>query len=348
MLISSPIWGILGDRFGRKQFVVLGILMYGASQSVFFFSSHIAVLAIVRVISGISIGAPVTLLLSHLITITNKDQVGKMLSYRMAFLTLGVTLSYHISGVLGLYFGKELFLAQSVLSIIYALLVVIFMKEKKEKRCIFPKQLGVMESLQKIKHVHHTNVVFLCSITLTMIAFVNVDKFIDLIVIESGESSMVLGNLKLLIGTITIISNFWILPKCKRFLGNVVILQAIQVIMAIIVLVVFNGDEIIQSLFSIFMLYIVLKSIYTTSEQVFLSKKVSSVEMGTFMGIRQSFTCLGMVIGPIIGGHLYQSSQQNLFIFCVVCLLISSVLLSYIQSVDFELKEVEHKTLVRG
>ena len=32
MLISSPVWGALGDLYGRKKFAILGLLIYGLSQ----------------------------------------------------------------------------------------------------------------------------------------------------------------------------------------------------------------------------------------------------------------------------------------------------------------------------
>ena len=116
-------------------------------------------------------------------------------------------------------------------------------------------------------------------------------------------------------------------------------MQSFQIVMAIIILIVFNDSRIILMLYTLFMLFVILKSIYTTSEQLYLSKKVSRKDMGLFMGIRQSFACLGMVIGPIIGGHIYQSGSGNLFVFCVICLLLSSIILSYIQGNEYTLEK---------
>ena len=175
--------------------------------------------------------------------------------------------------------------------------------------------------------------------------FVNIDKFIDLYVIDSGYDSLMLGNLKMVFGILTIIINLVVLPKMKKYLGSVYILQSIQIFMAIIALIVFSDSRLITMLYTLFLLYVVLRAIFTTSEQLFLASKVSRKDMGLFMGLRQSFTCLGMVVGPIIGGHIYQTEPRNLFIFSVVCLLLSSSFLAYIQN---DIKDYKQKNYVKA
>ena len=96
-------------------------------------------------------------------------------------------------------------------------------------------------------------------------------------------------------------------------------------------MITFMDNEILVSLYSIFLGYIVLKGIYVTSEQLYLSKAIEPEKMNIFVGIRQSFTCLGMILGPIIGGHIYAYNPMNLFQFNILCLLISSVMISYIK-----------------
>lgn len=331
MLISSPFWGKLGDLYGRKKFAIVGLCIYAVSQLVFYYSSNIPLLAVMRVVSGIGVGAPVTLLLSYMIGSIRRHEAAKFLALRMGFLTLGSTISYRISGYLGLTYSKELFFVQSGLTILLIGLIIILIKEKKEKLCILPKQFNMFSSIKHLKLLNKNNLVFLFSITLTTMTFTNIDKFIDLYVIDSGYNSLDLGILKMIFGIVTILVSFVFLPRIKKYLGNVYILQSIQIFMAIIALVVFSDSRLITMLYTLFLLYVVLRAIFTTSEQLFLANKVSRKDMGLFMGLRQSFTCLGMVVGPIIGGHIYQTEPRNLFVFSVICLLLSSTLLSYIQ-----------------
>jgi len=345
MLISSPVWGALGDLYGRKKFAILGLIIYGLSQLVFFYSSNVAILSVMRIVSGIGVGAPVTLLLSHMIGSVSRSETGKYLALRMGFLTVGSTVAYKVSGYLGLVYQKELFLVQSLLSIFLIFIVIILIKEKKEPHCVLPKQFNMFSSIKHLKLLSKDNIIFLVSITLTTMTFVNIDKFIDLYIIDSGYDSLMLGNLKMVFGILTIIINLVVLPKMKKYLGSVYILQSIQIFMAIIALIVFSDSRLIIMLYTLFLLYVVLRAIFTTSEQLFLASKVSRKDMGLFMGLRQSFTCLGMVVGPIIGGHIYQTEPRNLFIFSVVCLLLSSTFLAYIQN---DIKDYKQKNYVKA
>lgn len=330
MLLSSPFWGELGDRFGRKKFVMIGIAIYGFSQLGFYYFDHIVLLMVLRVVSGIGVGAPVTLLLSHMVSSSEKGNRTRNLSMRMAFITIGSTISYKVSGMLGVYFTKELFLWQSMLSVLFLLLVLIGVKEKKDPHCAYPKQFNLYSSLRLIKNIDRTLFMYLISITLTTMTFTNIDKFIDVYVIDSGYDSNVLGNVKMVIGLVFIVSNFLVIPRIKEYLGRIYVLQFLQVLMAMIVLTVFMYSNILVMLYTVFLAFVVLKAIFTTSEQFYLSRKVEKNELGLFVGLRQSFVCLGMILGPIIGGHIYASHTLLLFVFSVICLLASSLILAYI------------------
>lgn len=329
MLLSSPIWGELGDRYGRKKFVVIGIIIYGLSQLGFYYSTSIPLIFMLRVTSGIGVGAPVTLLLSYLVSNSERGSRTKNLSYRLAFITIGSTVSYKVSGILGLTYTKELFLFQSVLSIIFVLLVVLGVQDKKP-HCVVPKQFHLFNSLANIKKLNRSFIVYLFSITLTTMTFTNIDKFIDIYIIDLGFDSSVLGNIKMVIGLVFIVTNFLVIPRIKEYLGRIYILQSLQVIMAVVVLTTFMYSNIILMLYTVFLFFAAGKAIFTTSEQFYLSRQVPKEELGLFVGLRQSFVCLGMILGPVVGGHLYSANTINIFVFSVICLLISSLLLSYI------------------
>ena len=343
MLLSSPFWGELGDRYGRKKFVIIGILMYGISQLGFYYFDNVVILMVLRVISGIGVGAPVTLLLSHMVSHSEKGSRTRNLSMRMAFITLGSTISYKVSGMLGVYFTEELFLWQSILSIVFVILVLVGINEKKDPHCAYPKQFNLYSSLRLIKKIDRTLLMYLVSITLTTMTFTNIDKFIDVYVIDSGYDSNVLGNIKMVIGIVFIISNFVFIPKLKEYLGRIYILQFLQVCMAVIILTVFMYSNILLMLFTVFLGFVVLKAIFTTSEQFYLSRQVDKSELGLFVGLRQSFVCLGMILGPILGGYIYSMAPLHLFIFSVICLLGSSLILAYI---DMSLKIRINKEVV--
>lgn len=345
MLISSPIWGNLGDRYKRNHLIVIGLIIYALSQLVFYYSTSIPVLAVFRVVSGIGIGAPVTLLLTYLISITPVQDRAKYLSIRMGLITLGGTLSYKVSGYLGLYFTREIFLLQALLTIAFVILVSFTVKDNSKKQLKTQRSLNIFNGFKNAKSIGIPMIIFLSSITLTSITFINIDKFIDIYVIDNGFNSIVLGNVKTVFGIITIVTNFFIIPKIKKHISNVTIMQSMQTIMSIIVLIVFLNNQLILMLYTVFLMFIVIKAIFSTSEQLFITENIPETDMGRVMGFRQSFTCLGMIIGPIIGGYLYQNNPINVFIFSVICLLSASVLLSYLKIFSVQKSSTEKSSV---
>ena len=159
MMISSPFWGNLGTKYGKKRFVLLGICIYGISQTLFFYVTNVPLLFFLRIVSGIGVGAIVTLMLSHLVLNTDVQNRPKKLSSRMALLAVGNILSYELSGYLGLTYTSEMFLLQGILSVVLFMLVLFGVSESKKKACVYPKQLNVINSLKHIKMLNR-NIIF--------------------------------------------------------------------------------------------------------------------------------------------------------------------------------------------
>lgn len=327
MMCSSPFWGAISNKIGSKKLVIFGIVIYGASQFAFYFTSHIVVLFLLRITSGIGAGAIVTLLLAQLVQCQPACNTSKALSMRMAFLTGGNLIAYKVSGYLCQIYDDELFLLQGILSSVLLLLVMLFVRENK---LCCRTHVTIFNSVFHVTKISKNVVLFLVSIMLTTITFVTVDKFIDLFLIDEGYSVMVVGNVKMVYGIVFILGSLFIVPRVKSLLSNLYVLQSILVLMSLVILIVFMQRNYILMLSSVFVLFMALKSIYVTSEQLFCSRLVEKEEVAVVMGLRQSFASMGMILGPIIGGHIYQDYPINVFIFAVICLLLSSVILSYI------------------
>jgi DHA1 family multidrug resistance protein-like MFS transporter len=61
------------------------------------------------------------------------------------------------------------------------------------------------------------------------------------------------------------------------------------------------------------MIYVIFKAVYLPLEQNFISLHAEEGKFGRVMGVRQSFLSIGMVIGPLLGGFLYERSALLLF-----------------------------------
>jgi len=75
------------------------------------------------------------------------------------------------------------------------------------------------------------------------------------------------------------------------------------------------------------MVYVGLKAIYSPFEISFISSHAKPGELSKIMGIRQFFFAIGFVIGPLVGGFLYDINPIYVFDLSVILFLIAFVII---------------------
>jgi DHA1 family multidrug resistance protein-like MFS transporter len=95
------------------------------------------------------------------------------------------------------------------------------------------------------------------------------------------------------------------------------------------------------------MIYVIFKAIYQPLEQNFIAKHASEGKYGRIMGLRQSFVSIGMIIGPLLGGFLYEIRPLVLFDFSGLSFIVGVLLLGlvYILQKKEKLNEVTTNSL---
>jgi len=136
-----------------------------------------------------------------------------------------------------------------------------------------------------------------------------------------------LGTFVLVTGIVSLFASIILVPLIKRLNRELMVLMIIQVLSGIIVLIVFRQSNIILFLYTLYNFYVLLKAIYIPFEQNFISNYATKQTIGLFMGVRQSFVSIGMIIGPIIGGILYNIYPILLFDVSAILFFISFILL---------------------
>ena len=100
LLLGSPIWGVLGDRGNKRVYIVVGLLVYSIGQYFFAFIGNENWMILFRFISGFGVSASVTLILSHLLENTPKENRKPYLAMYQALFVLGSSFGYFIGGKL--------------------------------------------------------------------------------------------------------------------------------------------------------------------------------------------------------------------------------------------------------
>jgi MFS family permease len=125
-LIGAPIFGALSDRFGRKFFMVLGPIFGGVAIQLLGFTAVIPVLALVRILEGLSTAssAPATLGFISAQTANSERLRGRIMGFYEAATVVGLASGAAIAGQL---YDRYATFAFTLVALIYGLALGLFM-----------------------------------------------------------------------------------------------------------------------------------------------------------------------------------------------------------------------------
>ena len=328
MLISAPIWGALGDSKGRKLVLIICLIFYGVGQALFgIFHNQYLILA-ARFFSGIFCGGVLVSLLSYM---TRSQELSKFNGPRLyaTFISLhlvGTSLGSFIGGAIGEVFNPNyhyVLFIQAFSMLLFAIYVLIFMKfddEIKQRA----RSMNPLKSLNDIKLLPISLVIFLFTIAIINISFTDVSKYLDVYFSDSGYGSLKLGTVNLIVGFVTLIVNLLFTPFIIKKLKPLISLSILSAIGSLMLIFTFTLPNLLFNIYTFYMIFIITKAIIEPVIVEYLNEH-KNIQSGILMGLRQSFISLGGIIGVLIGGVIYANSSVILFFVCAIMLFIASI-----------------------
>lgn len=314
LMIGSPIFGTLGDKHKKNRLIFYGLLVYSFGQAAFGVVGNMVWMVFFRFISGLGVAGIVTLLVTYIIEISDKDKRARNLALFAATLTLFASLGYKLGGfmnvnplfirVLHTDVYSNLFIIQAVLNIGLAFLILFFLKEDPKEVQVMAKQHWIY-AFKNLKKVDSSFIIFLIAVAFISMGATNLSKYIDVYFIELGYTSDQLGSFVGVTGVVSVVSALFIFPLFAKFKNELLIMIIIQVLSGLIVLFVFRQAAFLLFMYTVYNIYVLIRALYVPFEQHFISDYAEEGTFGTIMGIRQSFVSIGMIIGVVVGGFLY-------------------------------------------
>jgi MFS transporter, DHA1 family, multidrug resistance protein len=127
--IATPVWGALGDRYGRKMMVVRAIFGLAISQALIGFSQDVYQLFFFRIVQG-AISGYIASALSLVSTNTPSEKSGYAIGFLASASAGGMVLGPFVGGVLADLFGyRPIFFITASLCMISGFAVVFLVKE---------------------------------------------------------------------------------------------------------------------------------------------------------------------------------------------------------------------------
>jgi MFS family permease len=139
MAIASPIWGVLGDRYGRKPMLIRSMVGGALTVGLIYFAQSPTELLILRFLQGATSGtvAAATALVA---AETPRNRVGWALGVVTSAVALGGAIGPVVGGLAGAVFGLRLvFLGGGILLLLSTIPVLFIVREGPRRRREGPK-----------------------------------------------------------------------------------------------------------------------------------------------------------------------------------------------------------------
>jgi DHA1 family multidrug resistance protein-like MFS transporter len=302
--VATPLWGALGDRYGRKMMVVRALFGLALSQALIGLSQNVIQLFLFRIVQG-GISGFIAASLALVSTSTPRQHTGYALGVMQSSSAGGMVLGPFVGGLLADLIGyREIFFVTAALCTIGAFIVLSSVREitqpdPEARKYSVMDNFKLMMSDRRLRVVAVTLVIGQMSVLMIEPIFA---LFIESFTKDTRYVSTLAGGIFSISGLFMVISSPWWGRRNDRtgYRRNLALGLAV-------VGVVYAGHMIVASLAQLALLRAflglaggsILPALYSLT-----SLFAPPERRGGMVAIASSLTVLGNLIGPIVGGFV--------------------------------------------
>ena len=320
-LIISLFAGKWVDKFGRKIMIVLGLFIFGFSEFLFGLGKTVEVLFISRILGGVSAAFIMPAVTAFIADITTMETRPKALGYMSAAISTGFIIGPGIGGFLADFGTRVPFYSAGVLGTLAAILSIIFLKEPERQSMedMEAPDLGNKTGFRKI-FVPMFFIAFMI-ILISSFGLAAFESFFSLYVdhkfafTEKDIAIAITGGA--IIGAIAQVLLF---DRMTQKMGEINVIRISLLISAVLVFLMTVANSywaIMAVTFTVFVGFDLIRPAATS----YLSK-IAGNEQGFVGGMNSMFTSIANVIGPILGGILFDIDINYPYYFATVFLIV--------------------------
>lgn len=340
-LISSPLAGRWVDKYGRKIMIVLGLFIFGFSEFLFGIGRSVEVLFISRMLGGVSAAFIMPAVTAFIADITTNDTRSKALGYMSAAISTGFIIGPGFGGFLAEINTRLPFYSAGVLGGIAGILSLVLLKEPERSVEDSPKS-GRQNRFRLIfVPMYFIAFILIFVLSFGLAAFESLfSLFVDhkfgftpkdiAIVITGGA----------LVGAAAQVLLF---DRLTKRLGEINLIRYCLAISAVLVLLM----TFVSTYFIILLTTFVLFTGFDLIRPAITSylSKIAGNEQGFVGGMNSTFTSIGNIFGPIIGGALFDINLNYPYYFATLVLVIGTIIALFwkkpeIESISSDLSKI--------
>ncbi len=294
-LLLAPFWGKLSDRYGRVIFIAVGMVGYSLSFLLTAVANSIPFLYFARIVGGILSASALPTILAYVSDTTEGKGRNVGMGIVGAGFGLGIVFGPFFGGLLGHVELRIAFLVASFISLANALLVSMLLREPERK----VRRIGVKVVLKgRLLFFVLANAIITFAMTsmegiLGIMLKYRFDMDVLMIGITIGvagiSGALVQAFLRLLV---------------EHFSERTLIILGLAIMSASMLSVIPVQNT--KLFIPIMIMYGIGAGLVSPNLSAYFSKIVPEESIGAYMGMYQSGSALGRILGPSLGAYLYQ------------------------------------------
>lgn len=317
-LIASPISGRWVDRYGRRRMILIGLVIFAFSEFLFGIGQDVYVLFASRILGGISAAFIMPGVTAYIADITTMEYRPKALGYMSAAISTGFIIGPGVGGFLAGIGTRIPFFFAAGFALMAFVVSILFMHEPERYEDDIQVQVeGAQKGWRKIFIP-----VFFISFMIIFITSFGLSSFESLFSLFADRkfgftptdiAIMITGG-----GVLGAIFQVGLFGYLVKWLGEIKLIRYCLIFSGVLVFwmtLVHEYYAILLVTVTIFIGFDLMRPAVTN----YLSR-IAGNEQGFAAGMNSMFTSIGNVIGPIIGGVLFDIDMDYPFYFATVLL----------------------------
>lgn len=323
-LIMSPIAGRWVDRYGRKKIIIIGLFLFGIAELIFGLGTHVSILYLSRILGGFSAAFIMPAVTAYVADITSVKERPKAMGYISAAISIGFIIGPGIGGFIGEYGIRMPFFFAAAIAFIACILSTFILKESLTKEQLAEisanaKQTNFFSDLKRSIHP-----IYIIAFILVFVLAFGLSAYETVFSLFSDHKFGFTPKDIAIIITISsifgVVVQIFLFGKMVDKLGEKKLIQLCLIVGAVFAV----ASTVISSFLAVlvvtcfvFLAFDLLRPALTT----FLSRAAGK-EQGFVAGMNSTYTSLGNIAGPAIGGILFDININYPYHFAAVIMVV--------------------------
>ncbi|WP_239709330.1 MULTISPECIES: multidrug efflux MFS transporter NorA [unclassified Mammaliicoccus] len=322
-MIASPFGGRFADKFGKKNIIIIGLLLFSISEFIFAMGNTFSILLVSRVLGGISAAFVMPGVNGMIGDLSTSENRAKNFSYMSAVINTGFIVGPGVGGFLAEISHRMPFYFAGALGIIALLFSVFLLKEASDDDSNETARPKVKESFPYKLFVVPVIIMLILSYGLasteTMFSLYTAEK----VGFEPKDISIAITG-----GAIVgVIFQLFLFEKLVGKIGEIK-LTLFSLIYSVLILGAFvYASHYITVMLVSFVIFIGFDLIRPSMTNYF--SKLAGNNQGTAGGLNSAATSVGNLIGPLVAGAAFDIKIDFPLFIAMAFFIIASIIIAF-------------------